>query len=169
MSWSAASCWTHSAWIRNCMTSFLSESYSLLHCFFSASSVGFFWPLGTGVLRFAATHFLKSGGSGTAAPPPCALPLAAVLSHLSNSSCVMVESPTLATAPAGTSLPQPAKATTPRVAAARARNDFLSAWVIERARRVAKGNWVAAQRATPAACATASGAPRFRGHLENRL
>ena len=42
MSWSAASCWTHSAWIRNCMTSFLSASYSLLHCFFRASSDGFF-------------------------------------------------------------------------------------------------------------------------------
>ena len=42
MSCSSASCWTHSAWIRNCMTSRLSRSYSLLHCFLSASSVGFF-------------------------------------------------------------------------------------------------------------------------------
>ena len=57
------------------MTSRLIASYSVLHCFFSASSVGFFWPFGTGVFALAATHFSKSGGSGTAAVPPWAAAL----------------------------------------------------------------------------------------------
>ncbi len=72
MSCFSASCWTHSAWIRNCMTSRLSVSYSVLHCFLSAAGVGFGVPLGTGALPLAATHFVKSGGSGTAVCAACA-------------------------------------------------------------------------------------------------
>jgi hypothetical protein len=45
--------------------------------------------------------------------PPWAWPLTAVLSHLSNSSWVTVVSPTFATAPGGTSLPQPAMSVAP--------------------------------------------------------
>src|SRR5919108_1400538 len=154
---SSASCWTHSPWIRNCMTSRLRVSYSLLHCFLSASSLGFFWPFGTGVFDFAATHFSKSGGSGTAAAAPgcCDWPFTAIVIHLSNSSCVMVESPTFATAPAGTLLPQPARATRPRRAAARASRECVKARVMaERRRRVAN---------------EVSDAGRFRRDLENRL
>ena len=136
----SASCWTHSPWIRNCMTSRLSVSYSLLHCFLSASSEGFCWPFGTGVFFFAATHASKSGGFGTAEAPPedCDWPFTAMPIHLSNSSCVMVESPTLATAPAGTSLPQPESATSPRRAAARAHRVSVKARVIRKA--AAKGS-----------------------------
>ena len=89
------------------MTSVLSVSYSVWHCFLSVASLGRCWPLGTGSFFLAATHFSKSGGSGTAAAPlPWAWPWEAVLSHLSNSSWVIVSSPTVATAPEGTSLPQ---------------------------------------------------------------
>src|SRR5215212_3277031 len=157
----AASCWTHSPWIRNCMTSRLSVSYSLLHCFFIWSSVGCFCPFGTGVFFFAATQASKSGGFGTAeAPPPdCAWPLTAIAIHLSNSSCVIVESPTSATAPAGTLLPQPDSANSPRRVAARASRDSLMARVVaKRARRVANGK-----------CISLSFVFRFGGHLENRL
>ena len=45
---SSASCSTHSAWIRNSMTSRLSVSYSCSHCFLSAASDCFFWPFGSG-------------------------------------------------------------------------------------------------------------------------
>ena len=122
------------------MTSRLSVSYSLLHCFLSASSEGFCWPFGTGVFFFAATHASKSGGFGTAEAPPadCDWPFTAMPIHLSNSSCVMVESPTLATAPAGTSLPQPESATSPRRAAARAHRVSVKARVIRQA--AAKGS-----------------------------
>src|SRR5919109_503224 len=157
----SASCWTHSPWIRNCMTSCLSWSYSLLHCFLSASSVGFFWPSGAGVFDLAATHFSKSGGSGTAAWPPCCCdwPLTAMVIHLSNSSCVMVESPTLATAPVGTLLPQPARATRPSAAAARAKRECVKARIIaKRRRRVANEN-----------SAPLRFVFRFRGDLKNRL
>ena len=88
------------------MTSRLSVSYSVLHCFFSAASVCLAWPSGAGVFFLAATHFVKSGGSGTAAAPPWAWLLTAVSTHLSNSSWVIVSSPTLATAFGGTSFPQ---------------------------------------------------------------
>src|SRR5688572_25333850 len=154
----SASCWTHSPWMRNCMTSRLSVSYSVLHCFLSASSVGFFCPCGTGCFCFAATHFSKSGGSGTAvaAPPGCCdWPRTAIVIHLSNSSCVIVESPTLATAPVGTSLPQPARITTPRTAAATTSRECVKARVMaKRRRRVA--NEISVLR-------------RFRRDLENRL
>ena len=49
------------------MTWRLSVSYSVSHCFFSAASVCLPWPFGTGCFFFAATHFVKSGGSGTTA------------------------------------------------------------------------------------------------------
>src|SRR5829696_4651390 len=143
------------------MTLRLSWSYSLLHCFFSASSVGFFWPFGTGVFDFAATHCSKSGGSGTAASPPCCCdwPRTAISIHLSNSSCVIVESPTLATAPVGTSLPQPARIATPRRAAATASRECVKARVMaKRRRRVANENR-----------ATLRLVFRLRGDLENRL
>ena len=59
--------------------------YSVLHCFLSAASVTFGWPFGAFgvVLRFAATHFLKSGGSGTttAWPGACGLDFAVIASH----------------------------------------------------------------------------------------
>src|SRR5215210_1330938 len=152
------------------MTSRLSVSYSVLHCFFRSASEGFFWPFATGVFDFASTHFSKSGGSGSAAAPPCCWPLTAIVIHLSNSSWVMVESATLATAPAGTSLPQPVKAARPRAAAARAIRDLVMARVMsKRARRVAKRKSVAAQRAPPAACATTSVATGFGRDLQNRL
>ncbi len=51
------------------MTSVLSVSYSVWHCFLSVASLGRCWPLGTGSFFFAATHFSKSGGSGTAGAP----------------------------------------------------------------------------------------------------
>ena len=88
------------------MTSRLSVSYSVLHCFLSAASVCLPWPSGAGVFFLAATHFVKSGGSGTTAVAPCAWLLTAVSTHLSNSSWVIVSSPTLATAFGGTSFPQ---------------------------------------------------------------
>src|SRR4029453_8199345 len=157
----SASCVTHSPWIRNCMTWRLSVSYSFLHCFFSSSAVGFFWSFGTGVFCFAATHFSKSGGSGAvdAAPPCWDWPRTAMSIHLSNSSCVMVESPTFATAPAGTLLPQPARATRPRTAAARTSRDCVKARVMAgRRRRVANGKR-----------ATLRFVFRFRSHLEDGL
>ena len=54
------------------MTSFSSWSYSCLHCFLSAESDGVLCPSGAGVFFFAATHLVKSGGSGTAVDPPWA-------------------------------------------------------------------------------------------------
>ena len=88
--------------------------------------MGFGWPCATGTFCLAATHFVKSGGSGTAAVPPgCAWPLAAVFSHLSNSSWLIVESPTLATAPVGTSFPQPANAAAPTPASAKPVSDLM--------------------------------------------
>ncbi len=71
--------------------------------------MGFVWPFGhRGLLlgRHALREVGRIGHGGL--PPACAWPLAAVLSHLSNSAWLIVESPTLATAPVGTSLPQPA-------------------------------------------------------------
>ena len=49
------------------MTSRLSVSYSCSHCFLSAASDCCFWPFGQRASFFAATHFVKSGGSGTTA------------------------------------------------------------------------------------------------------
>ncbi len=89
--------------------------------------MGAFWPLATGVFSLAATQAVKSGGSGTAACPACAWPLAAVFSHLSKSSWLMVLSPTLATAPVGTSLPQPANTATPRPTSAMLSMDLRGA------------------------------------------
>src|SRR5829696_1181577 len=154
------------------MTSRLSWSYALLHCFFSASSVVFFCPFCTGVFDFASTHCSNSGGSGTAASPPCCCdwPRTAISIHLSNWSCVIVESPTLATAPVGTLLPQPASPTRPRAATARVRSECVKARLMaKRRRRVANEKSIAAQRAPPAACAAASVFARLRRDLENRL
>ena len=55
-------------------------------------------------------HSVYSGGLGIDASPPWAWPAAAFFSQRSNSSLVMVESPTLATALAGRLFPQPATA-----------------------------------------------------------
>src|SRR5215212_11320430 len=157
----SASCWTHSPWIRNCMTSRLSVSYSLLHCFSSASSDGFCWPFGTGGFFFAATQASKSGGFGTAddPPPDCDWPLTAIAIHLSNSSWVIVESPTLATAPAGTSLPQPDSTHRPRRTAAKAVRDSVNArFIAKRRRRVANEFRVSLRFVF-----------RFRRDLEDRL
>ena len=54
----SASWVTHSDWIRNCMTSRLSVSYSVLHCFLSEASVCLPWPDGVGAFFLAATHFV---------------------------------------------------------------------------------------------------------------
>src|SRR4051812_1468507 len=79
--------------------------------------------------------------------------------HLSNSSWVMVESPTLATAPAGTSLPQPDSAKRPRRTPARAVRDSVNArFIAKRRRRVANE--------IPASLRFVF---RFGGDLENRL
>ena len=51
------------------MTSVLSVSYSVWHCFLRAPSLGFCRPFGTGSFFLAATHLSKSGGSGTAGAP----------------------------------------------------------------------------------------------------
>jgi hypothetical protein len=115
----AASCCTHCAWIRNCMTWALSWSYCCRHCFFSWSSDCLPAPLGWACFLKSATHVLNSGGSGTGAVcPPCCWPEAAFLSQRLNSFFVIAESPTLATELPGTSLPQPATT----AAAARAAN-----------------------------------------------
>jgi hypothetical protein len=71
----------------------------------------------------------------------------------------MVESPTLATAPAGTSLPQPDSAKSPRRAAARAHRESVKARVIAKRRR----------RVANEIPATLRLVFRFGGHLENRL
>ncbi len=89
------------------MTSCLSCSYCCLHCFLSAASLGLAPPWGWGCFFKAATHFSKSGGSGTADAPPWPCPFAAFLNQRSNSFLVITASPTLATPLAGTSLPQP--------------------------------------------------------------
>ena len=123
MSRASASCWIHSAEIRNCMTCCLSESNSCSHWFLRSSSVGFGAPGGTGCCFFASTHSVKSGGSGTTISPPApggCWPCAAAWSQWSNSSCLMTVSSTLATAPEGTSFPQPAT-TTATMAPVRAR------------------------------------------------
>ena len=73
-------------------------------------------PLGVGCFLSAATHFVKSGGSGTRRLPPCAWPAAALVSQRSNSFLVIVESPTLATELEGTSSPQPATTAAPATA-----------------------------------------------------
>src|SRR3954454_18598820 len=122
------------------MTSRFSVSYSVLHCFLSASSEGFCWPFGTGVFFLAATQDSKAGGLGTAAlpPPDCDWPFTARAIHLSTSSCVIVESPTLATAPAGTSLPHPDSTKRPRRTPAKAVRDSVNArFMAKRRRRVA--------------------------------
>src|SRR3954452_5871403 len=143
------------------MTSRLSVSYSLLHCFLSASSDGFCWPFGTGVFFFAATQASKSGGFGTAEAPPadCDWPLTAMPIHLSNSSCVIVESPSLATAPVGTSLPQPDSTKRPRRTPARAVRDSVNARFIAKRRRRVANEFRASLRFVF----------RFRRHLEDRL
>src|SRR4029453_4856233 len=122
------------------MTSRLSVSYSLLHCFLSCASEGFCCPFGTGVFDLAATHFSKSGGSGTAAAPPCCWdwPRTARSTHLSNSSWVIFESPTVATAPAGTLLPQPVRARRPVTTARTAIRGSVKARVMAKA--AAKGS-----------------------------
>src|SRR3954468_16265168 len=117
-----ASCWTHWAWIRNCMTSPLSWSYCCLHCFFSWASLGCFAPLGVGCDFWADTQRVKLGGSGAEPCPPRDCPCDAVLSHLSKSALLIVVSPTVATALGGTSLPQPVIRAPPSVRAARAKS-----------------------------------------------
>src|SRR3954463_11541398 len=97
-----ASCWTHWAWIRNCMTSPLSWSYCCLHCFFSWASLGFLVPLGAGCDLSDVTQLANVGGSGTGALPPWDWPCDAVLSHLSKSALLITVSPTVATAFEGT-------------------------------------------------------------------
>ena len=106
------------------MTSPLSWSYWVLHCFFSAASLGLLEPLGTGCFFLAATHFVKLGGSGGVVWPPVAEPDDPLLIHLSNSDFSIVWSPTLATEPDGTSLPQP-----PTVAAPTATIAAQASWI----------------------------------------
>src|SRR3954466_11377513 len=60
----AVSCSSHCDEIRNCIVVWLALSYSCLHCALSVFVVGLGTPFGTGCLPFAATHFVKSGGSG---------------------------------------------------------------------------------------------------------
>src|SRR3954467_3905117 len=79
--------------------------------------------------------------------------------HLSNSSCVIVESPTLATAPAGTSLPQPDSTKSPRRTPAKAVSDSVNARFMAKRRRRVANEFRASLRFVF----------RFRRHLEDRL
>src|SRR4051812_40538222 len=95
MPWCSASCSTHWPWIRNCITSPLIWSYWLLHWSFSFACEGRLAPFGSGCLCSAATQLANWGGSGAAAPAPCAWLLDAVRYHLSKSCLGIVVSPTL--------------------------------------------------------------------------
>ena len=63
----AASCWSHSAEIRNCIVCIFRPSYSCLHWALSCATGGFWAPLGRGWRCFSAMQRVKFGGSGTAA------------------------------------------------------------------------------------------------------
>src|SRR5438105_2059486 len=90
--------------------------YCCLHWALSWLVLGLDAPFGTGSLFFPAIQRVKLGGSGTAAWPtgcpgwPAACCREVAASQWLNSALVIEVSPTLATEPAGTSLPQPAMA-----------------------------------------------------------
>src|SRR4051794_36702709 len=145
MFWSAASPWTHSAWMSRPSVWARRSLYSVAHCFLSAASVTLGWPCGAFgvVLRFAATHFWKSGGSGTttAWPGTCWLDFAVMASHFSKRDLVIGWSPTSATELPGTPPPQ-ATRTVPEMSSARSAAVMRAARVTRPARLATGGSSV---------------------------
>src|SRR4051794_22656323 len=140
---SAASPWTHSAWMSRPSVWARRSLYSVAHCFLSAASVTLGWPFGAFgvVLRFAATHLSKSGGSGTttAWPGTCWLDFAVIASHFSKRDLVIGSSPTWATELPGTPPPHAAR-TVPEMSSARSAAVMRAARVTRPARLATGGS-----------------------------
>src|SRR3954452_6462542 len=123
----AVSCKRHCDEIRNCIVVWLAWSYSCLHWTLSVFGSGFGTPFCAGCLAFAATHFVKSGGSGITMsagfwPVLCACCLIVAVSQWAYCSLVILASPTVATESDGTSSP-PQPAMTRITAASAARSE----------------------------------------------